>query len=449
MLRALFVLSLLGAGFAGSLWSRHVALLTYIWIALFRPFQWIYLDLNALRPSLLAGLLLLIPCLVTGQFPNVLHPLSILMWLFTGTVIVAQLTSTIPGDWAWVDQFVRLVVVSSLAVTLLNTRDRLMHYIAVIAGSIAFFSAKAGIAAIIGGGVRFSAGQAGSFVDNNGYALAISMSMPLMAAAAAVLRLGTPLDRAIRAGFLIAIPLSVLTVIGTMSRSGLLAVGTLALAWALLYRRPVLATASVVLAALLTYNFAPMPEGYLERMETIQTYDEIGEVSALSRLHFWRVAVDMASENPLGVGLRKFDTAYDRYDTLHGTYGRRRSVHSSHFQALAEMGYLGFALWVCLFGYAVAACLHVRFAAARLAGLDAADRRFYITVATAFVVSMAAFVVGGAFIALANNDLTWLTFAGVAALQRQFLAQRASLTAPTRAATVQVAAVVPRRAAIA
>jgi hypothetical protein len=48
----------------------------------------------------------------------------------------------------------------------------------------------------------------------------------------------------------------------------------------------------------------------------------------------------------------------------------------------------------------------------------AEQQHFFFTAANGLMTSMIAFLVGGSFIALALNDLTWLTFALVAALDR-------------------------------
>jgi hypothetical protein len=42
----------------------------------------------------------------------------------------------------------------------------------------------------------------------------------------------------------------------------------------------------------------------------------------------------------------------------------------------------------------------------------------FTSAANALIAAMAAFLVGGSFVAMALNDLTWLTFALVAALDR-------------------------------
>jgi hypothetical protein len=114
----------------------------------------------------------------------------------------------------------------------------------------------------------------------------------------------------------------------------------------------------------------------MERMGTITKYEEVGEGSALGRLHFWRIAFIMTADNPLGVGLRNYDHAYDDYDDSGGAFGRGRSVHNSHLQVMTEEGYAGFLIWLTMFGYALIACVRIRFGAAK-PGLSAEDRQFY------------------------------------------------------------------------
>ncbi len=443
-MRSLLILILIGIGLAGGVVSRHVALLMYVWFSLFRPVEWVWWNLAPLRLSLVTGLMLLVPSLLTGIFPNITHPLSILSWIFMGCVLVAQFTTYLPPpDWAWVDQFARLLVVSGLAVSLATTKPRLSQLIAVIAGSFAFFSAKAGVVSMLGGGVQFSQGQAGAFIDNNGYALAVNMAIPLMATAALTLTVPFPGIKYIRQGFWLCIPLSVITVIATMSRAGLLGLGALAVVGVLLQRRPILWGTGIAVAGGLIFVLAPKPEGYMERMNTITTYEEVGEASALSRLHFWRIATVMVADNPLGVGLRNYDLVYDDYDDLDGAYGRGRSVHSSHFQVLAETGYLGFVVWIAMFAHAFTICLRIRYGATAQAGLSPEDRRYYMVSATSLAASMFAFIVGGAFIASANNDFTWMTFGVTAALDRMYKADVLALK-PARIDAERAAAVIPR-----
>ena len=153
----------------------------------------------------------------------------------------------------------------------------------------------------------------------------------------------------------------------------------------------------------------------------------------MSRPHFWKVGIQMGLTHPLGVGLRQYEQAYDKFDTTYGRYGSKRAVHSSHVQVFAELGALGAAVWAFLFGYAVIACLRVR-ARAGDARFTPQQQRFYFTAANGLLTSMVGFITGGAFLALALNDLTWLTFAMVAALELMSQPQEEAVALPKHTA---------------
>jgi putative inorganic carbon (HCO3(-)) transporter len=429
MLRTIFVLIILIPGLAAAVTSRFAALLVYLWFSLFRPQDWLWVDITPLRLSFLLSLLVVIPRgwllsdsthsrtirqrLALEAWPNLTHPLTIGMALFYGTALVAQVHAIDPPlGWQWLDYLWRVFLVSMVAVSLINTKTRFLAVVMVMTASFGFHSTKAGITSLLGGGVRYDQGLGGAFIDNNGYALAIVMILPFLVVVGQNAR-----QQWLRWVFLAAVAPSLYTIVSTFSRAGFLAAAAVFVVFAALQRRRVVALTAVVAVGLLAYAVVPIPRGYLDRLETIQTYQEVGEESALSRLHFWRVAIDMVRDRPAGIGLRNYDSAYNRYDFSGGRYGSGRSVHSSHFQVLAENGFAGFAIWSGLFVYAFFVCARIR-ARSRHVALDEHDQGFYFTMANALMVSMVGFLIGGAFIALALNDLTWLTFALVAALDR-------------------------------
>jgi putative inorganic carbon (HCO3(-)) transporter len=437
-LRSLFILAIMVPGVFIALFNRFFALQLYLWFALFRPQEWLWVDISQLRLSLVLGLILLVPALATGILPNFTHPLSIGALLFVLSSLLAQLGAIDPATgWFWIDYLVRLVVVCLLSVTLITTPRRFIVVLAVIALSFGFHSSKAGLASLLLGGVQFSDGLAGSFIDNNGYALGCAMVMPLLVATGQNLSLllgGVPERRWFPLPFYLAAGLTAFTVVSLFSRAGFLALGAVVAIFVLLQRRRLVAIGLLCVMALVTFLFVPMPKGYLDRIQTIKTYRDIEEISALSRLHFWRVAVDMARDRPLGVGLSNFEAAYNRYDTSGGKFGPRRAAHSSHFEVLAETGFFGAATYVGLFCYALFIGFRIR-TRSRSPGLSPFLSRFFFTSANALIVSMVAFLVGGAFISLALNDLTWLTFALVASLDRLSLKQWADTGTPADQAT--------------
>ena len=419
MFRTLFILSIFTPGFYAALRSRYWALLMYLWFALFRPQDWVWIDITSLRLSLVLGVVLLIPALVTGRFPNVTHPICLGMILFFTSTLISQSTAVRPDlGWPWVDFVFRLFITCMLLVTLASDHMRLAGVVAVIGGSLGFHAGKAGLAYAVGASTRFADGLSGAFVDNNGYALGTVMVLPLLLITAQnieVMYQGRWVHWLRRLAYVVP-ALCVFAVIGTYSRGGFVSLSAATLAFVLLQRRRVPALIGLATVLTLVALFVPIPQAYLDRLETIQTYNEIGEDSAMSRPHFWKVGIQMGLTHPLGVGLRQYEQAYDKFDTTYGRYGSKRAVHSSHVQVFAELGAFGASVWAFLFAYAVIACLRVR-ARASDARFTPQQQRFYFTAANGLLTSMVGFMTGGAFLALALNDLTWLTFAMVAALE--------------------------------
>ena len=418
MLRSFLVFGILATGIGVALFNRFAALSLYVWFALFRPQEFLWFDISEWHLSLWIGALLVIPALLTGVFPNFTHVLSIgsMLFLFSGLLAQSNAFDSMLA-WAWLDYLARLILVSLLAVTLISTRRRFLWMVGIIAGSFGFYPAKAGLGSILGGGIRYFDGQAGAFQDNNAYAVGTAMIMPLLIVTAQNLPTDSAWSKPLKWLLFIAVPSSMLLVVSTFSRAGFLALIAAILTFTFLQRRRWSIMLAFLLTLLVVGPFIPIPAGYFDRIETIRTYSATNEDSALGRLHFWRVAIDMAAANPLGVGLQNFETAYDRYDFLNGTFGHRRSVHNSHFQVLTEMGFVGAAIWLFLFFYAFMTAWGLRRRA--LNGTLPADQcRFFYTSANGLITSMIAFVVGGAFISMALNDLTWFTFALVASLDR-------------------------------
>jgi putative inorganic carbon (HCO3(-)) transporter len=417
--RGVAVIVVLAVGLSASLFSPLYALWLYLWYALFRPQEWIWWDITALRVSLVLGILLVTRAFLAGAFPYVKHRLAVACILFWLTGLLAQ-TNAVRQDvgWLWLDFLARLIIVALLLARLADERPRFVWTMAVIAASLGFHTAKAGVRVLISGSeIRFAEGLAGAFMDNNGYALAAVMILPFIIATAQNSAQCFPLGKWIKRLFWLAAPLTCLTVVGTFSRAGFLAMIAAIFTLLILQRKRftlVLILGAILLAAI---PFIPLPRGYQHRIETIASYDEIEDSSALSRLHFWRVALNMAAVNPQGVGLRNFNYVYDKYDTLHGEYGSNRSVHNSHLQVLTENGFLGALLWLYLFYRSFRTAFSIRRRALNDV-MNVRERQFLFTTSNAILASMVGFIIGGSFIALSLNDLSWLTFGLLIALDR-------------------------------
>ena len=413
MLRLVFVGCILLVGLVAAIKSRFGALLLYIWFALFRPQEWVWTDITALRLSVTLGLLLVVPSLLTGIMPTVTHPLSVGAMAFLVSALVAQ-RNAIDAElgWYWCGFLAKLIVVCLFLITLTSTRKRLVALLAVISGSFGFYTAKAGAFSILAGGSRYREGLAGAFSDNNGYALAGVMIMYLLIGTAQNIS-----PRWLSRMFWAAVPLTAMTVVSTFSRAGFLALMVSLVVYLLLQRRRLVLLLAMVVLVPLGALVIPIPAGYVDRLRTITRYEEIQETSALSRLNFWRVALKIASERPLGIGLWNFESVYDSYDATDGLYGRRRAVHNSFLQALVETGWIGGVFFAGMFAVALRICFRLR-ARSRDPALPVNDQRQLFTTANALVASIAAFVVGGTFVSAAYTDLIWFVFGTVAAADR-------------------------------
>src|SRR4026207_2541452 len=121
-IRFILFFILLIPGLIAGLFSRFAALLVYIGFAMFRPQEWVFTDITWLRLSLVSGLILVVPSLLTGVFPNLTHPISIGSVLFLVSALVGQFNAVRPDiGWHWLDYMARLILVCLLAVTILNT----------------------------------------------------------------------------------------------------------------------------------------------------------------------------------------------------------------------------------------------------------------------------------------------------------------------------------------
>ena len=295
----------------GAVRSRFAALLFYLWFAFFRPQEWVYFDLAVFHVSLVIGLLLVIPSLFTGIWPNATHPLGVGMILFLAMALLSQID---PVDanvgWRWIEYMAILICVALFSISLIRTRRQLLLVVATIAGSLGFHAGKAGLASVLAGGLRYGDGLAGPWIDNNGYALAGAMIIyPLIAVGQNVRRYYYRHLCYLGAG------LTVCTIISTYSREGFLALVTATAVFILLQRRRMMMMTVFGAAFLVGITVFPIPEAYRDRIQTIHTYRKVGDESALSRLHFWQVGLRMALDRPFGVGLRNFDVAYSKSTT--------------------------------------------------------------------------------------------------------------------------------------
>lgn len=437
MLRTIFVLAIAAVGFIYAFQGALYGLLFYLWIAYFRPEQWVWdADLlTSLNLSYVVG----ICALAATVFSRVRWQFNLrvaLMALFLAHAFVSTMVGLSPGyAWPYWIEFLKAVVVSYLIVILVTDAVQMRLVLLVIALSLGFEAAKQGWVEMLRhpGAPNFN--PLPMLGDNNGVAVGMLMLVPILTSLAAMAH--TKYERWV----LWFLALGVLyRGLVTYSRGGFLAAAALGVFYLIRSPKRLTALAGILVAVMVIVPV--LPSAFWDRMSTIRPPDTESteasgdDTSSLSRLHFWAVAIKMADDRPLvGVGFNSFNKTYDRYDNS-GEFGSGRSVHSAWFGLLSEVGYPGLLLFLALFGLAIGSCWRAR-AAARIGPEHAELVHFAFAIEAALIV----FAVGGSFLPVQYMEMVWHVFALAIALDSMARGAQATAAAERRVLAARHASV--------
>jgi len=221
-----------------------------------------------------------------------------------------------------------------LTLLLIDTREKLLYLVATIGLCILLPAVKGGYWAVAGGFQDRVYGPPGSpYYDNNSFAVAVTMAIPLL-----VLWWREARDKGVRLAIGAGIVLCYGSVLSSWSRGGMLALAAVTLLVVWHSKRKYLTIPGLILLAALF--FVQLPEKWFGRMETFTTYQ--ADQSAQSRLEVWRVGLDFAMQHPVTGG------GFNAWPVL--TLGRGGSLdwHSMYVEMLTEHGFVGLGIWGAL-----------------------------------------------------------------------------------------------------
>ena len=373
-----------------------IGVLVFTWVSIFNPHRFAYGFAYDFSFAMVVGVTTMIGMLFNWKqvrFPvNAITILIILLpiWM-TVTTVFALEPSEANVKWETVMKVFVFVIV---AASLLHSRKQLELMLWVIVLSIGFYGIKGGIfTLLVGGGERVYGPPGETFLsDNNGISVALIMTIPLMYYLTTVVS-----SKWVRWGMYGAMLLSGMAILGSQSRGALVAILAMLLFLWLKSRRKL--ALGLMLLALVPLAIGFMPEKWVERMQSIETYDS--DSSAMGRLNTWHMMFNLANDRPLvGGGFEPYTpTTFAKYgpkpDAVH-------SAHSIYFQILGEHGYVGFGLF---FALGIACWMVSR----RLihASRDRPDLLWAGDLARASQVSLVGFAVGGAFVNIAYWELPY------------------------------------------
>lgn len=337
--------------------------------------------------------------------------LALTMWISLSWLMGMDVT----GDYGQWTKVMKIYLMTFVALMLLHNRYHIMAFVWVSTASVIILAVKGGIFTVLSGGAHRVWGPPGSFIaDNNEFALAVILAIPLMHFLQ--MQLAKPW---MRHAVTVAILLSVASALGSHSRGAFLALGAMGLIfwWRSSRKGPIALMLVFVVLVLLPM----MPDEWWERMGTIQTYEE--DTSAMGRINAWYVAWDVAKDKFFGAGM-----SY-QYPEIFMLYGRfethARSAHSIYFQILGNHGFVGLFLFVTLWfsTFRTAGWL-------RKNGGKLPETRWVVSLGAMAQVCLLGYAVGGAFLSLAYFDLPYNVMVMVV-LAKNWVERRGWETEPT------------------
>jgi probable O-glycosylation ligase (exosortase A-associated) len=413
------------------IWRPWIGVLVWSWIGLMNPHRltWSYAFAmpfaQAVAIATLLGMLFTKEKLRIPWSPAVVALLMLIVWMTVTTVFALN------SDAAFVlwEKVMKIQLMTFVALMLITDRKRLEALVWVVVLSLGFYGVKGGLYTLTHGGAEQVLGPDGSFISGNTeIGLAMIMVLPLLRS----LQLNSQ-RQVVRWGLGAAMLLMGLAILGTQSRGAL--VGGAAMAVVLWLKSRKKAALLVFLLVAIPSFLALMPDSWYQKMSTISTYEQ--DNSAMGRIYAWEFATRMAIQRPLtGGGFESFTPEnYMRYapdiPQAINEHGNVADAHSIYFQMLGLHGFVGFALYLALFGIVWRTASNVmRQTKSR------ADLKWAYDLVAMSQVSLVGFLVAGAFLGLANFDLTY-TIIGIIVITKTLVEKE--LSSPSAALASQEA----------
>lgn len=381
--------------------------LMWTWIAYFNPHRYAW---TAMVYNFPVAMIIAIPTLLGLLFTkdklnrNSLSRESLLilalwLWMIVTLICAAQVplfAGHIPDGTDRLIQITKILLMTFVAMLLVNSKLRLRQLVLVIALSLGGRAVWAAIWGLGNGGEFRVYGPHGSFLeDNNDFALALNMALPLL-----YYLIPGEKRRWARWGLWLCFLGSILCVLLSYSRGGLLGLATVLFLITMASRYRIAAMAVLVTSTLLVLSFAP--QKWTDRMDHM-IHGDI-DSSGQQRLVAWRTGWNLVMDHPIvGGGLEAYpDVVVFRHYQPEEMPGGRESEgpHSIYFQVLGEQGFVGLALFLMLLGSCILTVRGVR----RRAKKQSASH-WVIPYTRMFQASLAAFMVSGAFLGRAYFDM--------------------------------------------
>jgi putative inorganic carbon (hco3(-)) transporter len=393
-MRDLVVIAICLAGTIAALKRPWIGIMLWTWLSIMNPHRYTYGMAYSAPLAAAAAAAVVIGLAMTKERESPFKGAPITFFaFFVAWITVSWLAGLdFSGDYPQWKKVMKIDGMILIALMLLHSKKHIISLMWVCVGSLALLGIKGGIFTLTSGGGYRVWGPPGSFIeDNNEFALALVMTIPLLRF------LQMQLSKAWqRHAMTITMLLCAAAALGSQSRGALLAISAMAIT--LWWRGKRKFAMAVVLGIVGASLVAFMPDTWSDRMATIETYEE--DRSAMGRISAWWTAWRIAQHYPFGVGLNAFRpelfAAYSPYpDMVH-------AAHSIYFQVLGHHGYVGLILFLAIWISTWRSANWLR----GQKGLPY-QAQWAADLGAMCQVSLVGYAIGGAFLSLAYFDLPY------------------------------------------
>ncbi|MBE0470369.1 MAG: putative O-glycosylation ligase, exosortase A system-associated [Methyloprofundus sp.] len=308
-------------------------------------------------------------------------PLFICLYIY---FIFTTTQATVPYlAWPKLIDTAKIYIPYMFTVILINTKEKLYYLIITIAASIGVIASKGGIfAALHGFSYRVYGPRGTQFYDNNQFALAVLINIPLL-----ILWYTQTSNKKIKMGLMAAIPLSFITSLSSWSRGALLAMAVLLLILLWNSKRKFLVFPLMLVGAVAATKM--LPEEWFGRMNTIETHKT--DASAMGRIRTWTDGWNFTLDHPLtGSGFEGWHWVTER------------EWHSAYVEMFAEHGFIAFAMWLSLIIGTLFSLTKLAKQMKGIKGMEWVENYCFLLRA-----SLITYMVGGLFLGLSYWDLLY------------------------------------------
>jgi putative inorganic carbon (hco3(-)) transporter len=394
-----------------------VALMVWVVVSVLNPHRYTYGFAYDMPFALMAAGVIFTGMVFTkDEMRTPFNPPGVLLMVLCVWVSITTVLAFFPQpSFGMLERVLKIYLMVIVASSLIVTERQIKVLTWVLALCIAVLSTKGGLFTIASGGSYRVWGPPASFIeDNNAFALASIMTVPLL------FFLAGECNRAwLKWALRIAAVLTVFSALGSQSRGALLAILAMT-AFLLMKSRKKLGIGLAVLI-LVPIVMAFLPDQWFERMQTLKNHEQ--DLSAMGRINAWHMAFNLANDRFFGGGFalaNPFVFGLYAPDPLNPL-----AAHSIYFQMLGEHGWVGLGLYVAFWTYT---WFSAGWVARRVK--DDASLAWAASLTRMLQVSLIAFAVGGAFLSLAYFDLPFYEAVLVYALKR-WVTERLAQSAPT------------------